>query len=462
MLPQAFLYLLYISRMTINTVHDFISPSPHSPHSLEHDFEKHGIPATWAPSQPQKWGEESAKITFQTDPYRIALSPDGDLLAVAIGNEVELYDTFTLEHRKTLRGHMGHISGIEFHPDGQRFVSSSDVYAGNSETLVRLWNLTDELPKIDFPAVAEAASTTATEELVQRGAWSLEDVAIEKDHLRDDIEDALRASDIRRDLHMRRGGTFVGSIASFGSNPFSHDGNTLFYLSKRKTAVAWDIASGKEKFRMAHSDAIMWVGSSPNSKLIATSSWDRTVCLWNATTGELVHTLRGSHGQNWAARFSPDGKLIAAGSGDQLIYVWNVETGEIVQMLTGFRGWIRTLAFTPDGAYLVAGAAQGTVRVFDVGSGESVQYWQAKTTRIHPNEISNVQFTPDGSRLAFKTAKGGVVIYDAEQNIKWGYEEGSDQGQFFGSGDLKFSSDGGMVISADRDNSVRIWKQNST
>ena len=56
-----------------------------------------------------------------------------------------------------------------------------------------------------------------------------------------------------------------------------------------------------------HSDAVNSVQFSPDGQNIVSASWDKTVRVWSAATGECVQTLAGHSGAVYSAHFSPDG-----------------------------------------------------------------------------------------------------------------------------------------------------------
>lgn len=91
------------------------------------------------------------------------------------------------------------------------------------------------------------------------------------------------------------------------------------------TVVIFSVSTRSEKFRLEdHKVAIMWVRASPDGTLLATSSWDSTVKIWDLQDGSLVRELKGTKGQSWTGSWSPDGKLFAVGNGDQTVRLWDI------------------------------------------------------------------------------------------------------------------------------------------
>jgi len=236
-----------------------------------------------------------------------------------------------------------------------------------------------------------------------------------------------------------------------------------------------DTATHSEKFRLeGHTDAIMWVGASPDGKLLGTSSWDRTVKIWDLQDGTLLKTLSGTKGQNWSGSWSPDGKSIAVGSGDNTVRVWDVLSGNMVHTFGGqkdmFPGWVRGIDFEPsEGRSLIASSWGGAVRVFDMASGECTNYYQIGPVTSSPlgcrtadmfMEISDtLKYAPgSGAQFGFKPTDGRLVVYDSVQNKMWEFiqdKEGS--AGVYGDGVFVFSRDGKRAYSGDMDGKVRVW-----
>src|SRR5437899_2159842 len=80
----------------------------------------------------------------------------------------------------------------------------------------------------------------------------------------------------------------------------------------------------------------------------------------------LHHTLRGH--SSWITRiaWSPDGKMLASPSADKTIRLWNAQTGRYLRTLKGHSDFIYSVAWSPDGLMLASSSADRTIRLWDV------------------------------------------------------------------------------------------------
>src|SRR5262245_27315558 len=117
---------------------------------------------------------------------------------------------------------------------------------------------------------------------------------------------------------------------------------------------------------LRHNSIVSSVTFSPDGKMLATGSSDRTVKLWDVTTGQELTTLEGQMAQVRSVAFSPDGKMLATGSDDRTARLWDVTTGQELTTLKGHMTQVWSVAFSPDGKMLATGSSDRTVKLWDV------------------------------------------------------------------------------------------------
>jgi CHAT domain/WD domain, G-beta repeat len=78
----------------------------------------------------------------------------------------------------------------------------------------------------------------------------------------------------------------------------------------------------------------------------------------------LLLTLTGHAHSVWSVAVSPDGQTLVSGSQDKTIKVWELSTGKLIRTLTGHEGRVWSVAVSPDGQTLVSGSSDRTIKVW--------------------------------------------------------------------------------------------------
>ncbi|MGW9069765.1 nSTAND1 domain-containing NTPase [Streptomyces yangpuensis] len=200
----------------------------------------------------------------------------------------------------------------------------------------------------------------------------------------------------------------TGHTDTLASVAFSPDKHTLATGSYDKTVRLWDVTTGKTIATLTgHNGAVMSMAFSPDGHTLATASEDFTARLWDVTTGKTRTTLTGHNNTATSVAFSPDGHTLATGSYDKTVRLWDVTTGKTRTTLTGHTHIVASVAFSPDGHTLATGSLDHTARLWDVTTGET-----RTTLTEHNQSVMSVAFSPDGHTLATGSADHAVWLWD--------------------------------------------------
>lgn len=262
---------------------------------------------------------------------------------------------------------------------------------------------------------------------------------------------------------------------------FFPQSNRLVAASIDGTVVTWDVRSGKRISQIDLGSKeprtiaqIFGMDLSANGRLIAIAySRDRVIgtslqgkteyriALVNSQTGQEERVLLGHTAQIGTLAFSPDGKLLASESADRSVRLWNVQTGQQVLSLT-MREKGATIAFSPNGK-LIAIASQPTfenpplpiVGLYDVDTGRLVRELPRRKT-----DVTSIAFSPDNQSVAVaaNNLKGGQIdLWDlTAKNPRATFADNQA-----GVTSITFSTDGDLLAagrSQDRGGAVVIHK----
>ncbi|XP_026389712.1 transcriptional corepressor LEUNIG-like [Papaver somniferum] len=223
---------------------------------------------------------------------------------------------------------------------------------------------------------------------------------VEDGSLDDNVESFLRDDNDARDP-VSRGFTFteVGFFRASTSKVvcchFSSDGKLLASGGHDKKAVLWHTDSFKPKTTLEeHSLLITDVRFSPSMPRLATSSFDKTVRVWDADNpGYSLRTFTGHSAPVMSLDFHPNKEdLLCSCDGDSELRYWSVNNGSCSRV---FKGGTTQIRFQPRLGRYLAAAAENVISILDVETNVCRHSLQGHTGSVH-----SVCWDPSGELLA--------------------------------------------------------------
>ncbi len=242
---------------------------------------------------------------------------------------------------------------------------------------------------------------------------------------------------------------------------FSPDGKILASSSLDNTIILWNVATRQAMGRplKGHTFFITSLAFSPDGRILASGSYDKTVRLWDVSTqqeiGEPIQgDAQGTYGFS-SLVFSPDGNILAASNqDDKTIRLWDVTTRQqIGEPLQGYKEMVSSLTFSPDGKFLISYSSDGSILIWDTVTWHASNVLLQKQDNGYSEGPYSIVFSPDGKTFA-TSSTGNIYIWDLQTGQPVGkplYGHTNYIRSFV------FSTDGKTIVSSSDDNTIRFW-----
>ncbi len=229
----------------------------------------------------------------------------------------------------------------------------------------------------------------------------------------------------------------------------------------------------------------------PDGRRAVSTSYDRTLRIWDLESGQTVCTLEGNAERVDALAITPDGRHIVSASHDRTLRLWDLENFQTVRTLEGHTKAVTAVAITPDGRLAVSASrdrdvatvgvgersnrrgvrrpygtrhryggntrraaapsrphAIATLRVWDLESGQTV-----RTLEGHTKAVTAVAITLDGRRAVSASYDRALRVWDLETGQTLRTLEGHKKAVTA----VAVTPDGLRAVSGGWDRTLRVW-----
>ncbi|KAL6717624.1 Lissencephaly-1 [Lecanora helva] len=278
--------------------------------------------------------------------------------------------------RHTLQSHRLPVNCIAFHP------VFSSLASGSEDTTLKIWDW--ELGELERTVKGHTKAVLDCDFGGPRGGTLLascsSDLTIK---LWDPADEYKNIRTLPGHDHSVSAVRFIPSGAA--GAPAS--GNLLVSASRDKSLRIWDVTTGYcVKTLRGHADWVRDVAPSFDGRWLLSAGNDQTARLWDASLGEVKATFLGHEHVIECCTFAPaasyghlatiaglkkpppassSGEFLATGSRDKSIKIWD-SRGTIIKTLVGHDNWVRGLLFHPGGKYLLSISDDKTIRCWDL------------------------------------------------------------------------------------------------
>ncbi|CAG9945162.1 unnamed protein product, partial [Clonostachys rosea f. rosea IK726] len=403
----------------------------------------------------------------------VAVSPDGRTIAAGSDDfNIFLWDfqTSTLLHK--LEAHLGWINSVAFSPDGKLLLSGSMDESiiiwniGTGRLLNRINNESSGVNSLAFSPDGLCVATGSVDQIIR--IWDLKHT---------------------KEVHTM----FDGHSGCINSIRFSPDGKEIVSGSDDKSIKIWNIATGLEqKTLKGHKERVMTVSFfydiDEGVCRVASGSEDKTIMIWEVASGTTLAILKEHTSGINSVTFSPDRSMLASSSFDDGVRLWDTKTWALIGKLDDYdedilsgklATWrpydpISTVIESTSHTEEFIGHPNKITRLVASSDGR----WVASTSRMlwiqsamiklwlrgekhwglkwvlngHSAEVNDLIFSPDSRVLVSVSTNGNLILWDTETGrISHTLRQHQENAP------VTFSSDSQLLASLSSATTIRLW-----
>ncbi len=199
---------------------------------------------------------------------------------------------------------------------------------------------------------------------------------------------------------------------------FSNNSQQIFAGLSNGRIQVWETAQGKSlRSWVAHAEGVRAIALSSDGKIVV-SGGDRTLKVWDASTGSLLRTLQLTAGESQpvlkSVQISPDNQRLAVATG-RTIQLWNLGTGQLIKVAVSITEQNQaayspslplSMAFSPDSRLLTTLDTDNTIKGWNASNGA-----RYITFPRQPSPAQAIAFSLNEQTLISRHANQSVLFW---------------------------------------------------
>jgi WD40 repeat protein len=336
----------------------------------------------WKPPVPPK------AYPFPIIVNAITFTPDGKQLVVGGHHELTVWEIATGKLVKRVYTRAERAYGMEFLPDGKLAVAGGRP---GQEGDVRIYDLKAKGKAEDGVEVLDGVND---KNVLVKHLFDVEDsvlcLAITPDGktlAAGGCDRAVRVFDLSAGLDKAKLVQTVENHADWVLGcGLTADGKFLVTAGRDKTAKVWDL---KEKQSVVtfpeHQNIVYGVAVKADGSAGFSVGGDKQLRTWKPNgEGKQVRSAGGHGDEIFKIVYNPKQPMLATSSADKTVRLWNADSLAAGKQLTGLSDYVYTVAFSADGDFVAAGSYDGGVAVWKVSDGATVKTFNASPGMKEP------------------------------------------------------------------------------
>lgn len=258
----------------------------------------------------------------------------------------------------------------------------------------------------------------------------------------------------------------TGHYAEVTAVAFSRDGRFAATGSADKTVKLWETSTGREiRSYMGHTHDVQCLAFGPKGDYLASVDRDNQLKIWEIPTSRELHDISLPDERILSVAFGPEGGSVIAGTERSHAIRFSLvdasemqrfrpDTADIPMQRNFGYPTARSVAVSPDGKTLLTGSNDRTAFLFDLRTGRQIRKFKSDRNSCTSCSI-NARFSPSGEEIVAGNMDS-VFVWDAgdAEVIR------SMQTERGGWGAAWFSHDGKYIAST-RYGDCHIWEASS-